>query len=114
MKKNMRETLRLHVIHHSALRDTLSISTPYKFLDGLSSFFFRLALSFAPLLSLSVSFFRSCTLQRLAERVFFSMETDKTVCLSQTPALQTEPNQIYHPVLLFLSLSFALLQLSQF
>lgn len=59
MKKNIRETLRLHVIHHSALRDTLSISTPYKFLDGLSSFFFRLAISFAPLLSLSLCFLLS-------------------------------------------------------
>lgn len=53
MKKNIRETLRLHVIHHSALRDTLSISTPYKFLDGLSSFFFpTCAFSRSPSLSL--------------------------------------------------------------
>ncbi len=36
------------------------------------------------------------------------METDITVCLSQTPALQTEPNQIYHPVLLFHALSLSL------
>ncbi len=35
------------------------------------------------------------------------METDITVCLSQTPALQTEPNQIYHPVLLFHALSLS-------
>ncbi len=43
------------------------------------------------------------------------METDITVCLSQTPALQTEPNQIYHPVLLFHALSLSLsLSLSLF